>query len=458
MALRDIFLWLAGHDPATLREESREATQPIVLVGAAVALAALVTGTNWGIAGFGLAGGNYSPQAWSAAAIAALFAALVVIVIDRAGVFALDAQSPGLIRKGALLGVRVGICCLVSAVTTQFITPHLLEKESKAFALEQREQKDAARAKALHERFDISGLREAVGAADLNVNSAAAAITTVPLGIQAMDAEAKTCWRQYAGRKQALLAKKIGEVDARNQLAAHATRCTAASTTVRRELTTHREKAKKALEDAAARQSAARASLVDAEATIKQRLVEAAKIEKDAISPQSTRVTEGVMEASPAARRKWWATYVLILLLELAPLALKGIAGPSAPGARMAVDHDLTVAGHQRRRENAIHAKKQRVALRDAMDEAKDAALLSVETRDRFKALFESKLDALLPLDVAKRIVAEIEEAHDLRLASARRCPGAVDAINAAWDQAMDELTARLHGRPSVARRPMAAA
>lgn len=50
MTPRDLFVGVSGHDPITVDNEGREATQPIAMVGSTVLIAALVTSTNWAVA------------------------------------------------------------------------------------------------------------------------------------------------------------------------------------------------------------------------------------------------------------------------------------------------------------------------------------------------------------------------------------------------------------------------
>jgi hypothetical protein len=456
MALRNALLRLAGYDPRSLAGESRETTQPIALAGATVALAATVTGLNWGVAGFSLVSGG-GTSAFASAAIAGLLGASVVTTIDRAGIFVFDTQSGGRFRKGALLAGRVALCLLVGAATTEFITPRLLNAESKAMALAQREHNQAVRVKSLREVHNIDALRSSSSDADTGVAGAEAALAVVPQNIRDMEAGARTCWRQHADRKRALLAAQNTRVGVRQQLAPLAARCTTLSNAARNELAAHQDRQRQALDHAQEQQRAARAALTGAESAAREQLSEATAIEKEAISAQSTGVIGKVLETNPDARRKWWIVYALIVLLELSPLLFKAASRQTVPGMRIATDYDLSIASHMRRREEAIHQDELKLAERDLRDGVRLAALQSPATRDRLKAFYEMHLEALTPLELAKRTAAEIEEAHDMRQSSIRRYPDCAGILNAVYDKAFDDVLDRLRNQ-GAPRRPFAAA
>lgn len=456
LGLRDLPLWLGGHSPSALHGESQETTHAISLTGGLVGMATCVTAANWGVAGFAVVGAS-GPQAWIGGAVGALFGGAFALSIDRPGAFALDAQSPGRARKLAMLGARVGACLLVSAVTTEAVLPLLIGRDGARVALEQREKNDNLRAYALHARFNIETLSNAVVEAEAKQKTAKAAAETIPERIQRLDSQAKACTRQLANQRSGLLAKGVSAELTRTELSALAKRCAILTNNARRELAEYREVAQKALSEAVAEQTAAQSALGGAQTAVRTRLDEAAQIEKEAISPLSSLVADNVLNVSPTARRKWFGLYLLLLLIELSPLGFKWASGQSAPGTRMAVDHDLAVARHIRRRNDAVHADEQRLAVRDWVDELLEAVLRSPAVRDKLTATFESKIDPLLSFDLTRRLISELEEFHELRRASIRRCPDIADAINALSDATLDDLLARLRGRPS-GWRPMAKA
>ncbi|MGP0104056.1 hypothetical protein [Rhodoblastus sp.] len=451
--LRALALWLSGHSPSVLHDEGHEATHSISLTGGLVGVATAVTAANWGVAGSVFTGGS---AAWIGGAVGAIAGATFALSVDRPGAFALDAQAPGRGRKLAILGARVGACLLVSAVTTEAVMPLVLGQDGARIALEQRETRDAARSKDLAAQFDVVGLRASVTQADAVAAAAQSAAAMIPPAILRMEGHTKACSQALARRRNALVAKGVNEVERRRQLGPISARCNGLANAARRELERYRETSQKALSEAVAAQSTAHTALEEAEKAIKERLSEAREIEKNAITPLSSIVGDSVLNASPAARRKWIGTYLLLLLLELSPLGFKWLGGPSGPGSRMAVDHELAVARHIRRRDDAIHADEQRLAVRDSVDEMFDAALKSQVVRDRLRQTFEAGIEPLVAFDIYRRVIAEMEEMHELRRDAARRCPDASDAINGLADAVIEDLVARLRERTMTWRQTAA--
>lgn len=436
--LHALFQWLGGHSPTVLRGESREATHAIAMTGSLVAFAMLTTGSIWAIAGYAIAGD--SPIG---GVVGAIVGASFALSIDRIGAYALDAQAPGLGRTLAMVSIRACACILISTITTERITPVLLGRDGERVALEQREAKDIARAKALNERYDITGLRANAAQADVKVTEAQAAVATIPASIVKMETDARACWQTVTMRRASLVKRGVGEVERRRLLVPLTANCADLTNATQRELGLCRDASQKALTEAVTSQSAARAALSSAEAAINARLSEGSQIDRASITGLSSMVADSVLISSPSARRTWISFYLFLLIIELSPLVLKSLSGPSAPGARIAVDHSLAVARHMRRRDDAIHGDEQRLAVRDRVDAALEEALKSPVVRERLNRLFESTMEPLLAFDMARRTIAEMEEFHKNWLDATRRCPDLADRINAVTKALLDEIVER---------------
>jgi hypothetical protein len=185
--------------------------------------------------------------------------------IDRIGAYALDAQKPGWGRSLAMVIIRGSMSVLISGITTERIVPVLLGKDSERVAIEQREEKDAERAKVLPERYNIAGLRANITLADGAASVAQKAVETIPAVIVKMEADARGCARILAARRSALLERGVAEAERNHQLAALMSHCAALETSAQRELRLYRESSQKALADAIAGQSAAHAALATAD-------------------------------------------------------------------------------------------------------------------------------------------------------------------------------------------------
>lgn len=443
--LRQFLIRLGGHDPLSLRDESREAVAPIVMAGAAVFLAACITSLNWAIAGHSLASGSENVPA-STAIVGGLLGFLLVSIIDRAGIYQMDTQAGRPFCKAALLIVRLLVVLLVSAVTTGAIAPRLLEPELMAHALQLQERADTERTRMLSERYSLGGLQSSVMQVDSATDSARSAIAIIPPDIRAREERGKACWGDHAHRKARLLQRGYDDGQARHMLAVQAARCSADVNGARLDLDAYGEKSRKALADAEQRQANAHDELNQAKAKINKRLVDANAIEQEAITPRSATVLSSLLASDPGAWNKWYGIWAFITCLELLPLVLKMLSDRSIPGVRISADREIAVAVHERRREAAREDLVREITLRATMDAAMTDALESSEVRQEAVRLFQSKLFALIPIEAAKRIAADIEvaarEIHDVT----RRHPDYAHVISEAWLQAMNEVVARLRG------------
>jgi len=513
--LRDLFVRLGGHDPLAMGNESREATQPIAMAGSTVLMAALVTSTNWALAGHSLAGDDTSIRALIAAAVGAMLGFLLVATLDRAGIYQMDAQSDRWIRKAALLMVRLIIVLLVSAVTTGAIAPVLLKPELEAHALEMREQSELSRMHILDERFSTGQMRTALNETNNSVTVARAAIGVLPPDIRLQQSKAQSCWQDYAVRKAQLVAQAearflrnvqsalqrngvyqdgpvdgiwgprtassvlhfqqarglspTGQLDqrtvaafgidrtgdqaegeARDALKGVAANCNVEAATAHRAQDAYDSEARNALHQAETQHAAASSAFSQAQKAISARLAQASYIESEAITPQSATVLASLLASDPGARSKWYGVYGFITCLELLPLLLKILSARSLPGVRIAVDRDIAVAMHERRRTAAYEDQQREMDLRAAMDLGMNEALASAAVQEQASRLFQSKVEALIPIEIAKRLFVEIEAGARDAQAAIRRHPDHAGIIGEAWSQAMSEVSERLRsGRSS---------
>jgi hypothetical protein len=442
--LNNFLVRLSGHDPQAIRGEGREAVQPIAMAGATILLAAFVTVANWAIAGYSLADGGNSQHRWIGAILGATLGFSVVLVIDRAGVYQMDTQAGHPLRKSAVLIVRMFVVLLVSAVTTAAVAPWLMASELKDYVLHMRESADAERAHMLNERFSLEALRAAARRIDADVDSARKAGFTIPPDIKARLERGQTCWQDFIKRKIQLLREGYSDGYVRELLDGYAMRCDADFDSARRDLDTYVKRNRADLADAERRQSTAQTALRQAEIDINRRLIEAGAIEEEAITAQSAMVLDGLLESNHGARKKWYGVCAFIVCLELLPLTLKLLSDKSISGLRIIADREIASDACERRRELVREDRIRERVLRAAMDAAMNEAFASPEVQQHMSKLFQSKVEALIPIEIAKRLIAEIETGAQNVEAATRRRPSCAHAIAEAWSHAMAEVTERL--------------
>src|SRR5207248_2883782 len=101
----------------------------------------------------------------------------------------------------------------------------LLGRDGERVALEQREAKDIARAKALNERYGITGSRANAAQADVRVATAQAAVATIPAGIVKMETDAQVCWQMVAMRRASLVTRGVAKAERKRLLGSLSAHC-----------------------------------------------------------------------------------------------------------------------------------------------------------------------------------------------------------------------------------------
>lgn len=444
MKVRDLLARLAGHDPKSLDGHGHDDRQPITQTGWSVVPPLIVTSLNWAGAGVALSLGS----GWIAAIIAGLILGaigfVVVAIFDRAALYHMDTQSNGVLSKLGLVGIRMMIILLISSVTAQAIAPLLMRSELTQEALRIREQSQEQRTQRLVTQHDLPGHQVAVDRADADVEKVKRALAIVPQDIQQRLDAARRCWAGHNRRRDQLRAQGLSDPAVRRALASTSARCSSSMSSAQRDLEAYRQKSRAALAGAEQDAQGARLALSDSETSLKAKLEEAAEIERSAIGPQSAIVLDSLLKSNDEARYKWWRIYLLIVFAEVMALLLKLMAGMSVPGMRIAIDKQIAMERHARRRKAAAEEARIEEALRETMTAAMLTALSTSEVQNHAAQLFTGKVEALAPIEVFKALMREIE-AGEVNVQSAiQRHPDIARVITEAWAKTIDEVVERL--------------
>ena len=447
---RKFLFSIAGYDAASIADEPRHRTHVITLIGGAVAVAVCTTSLCWAISGYTLLDGDGTHR-WAGAAFGGLFGALVVITIDRIGVYAMDALRKNALVQTITFAVRIGLAVLLGTSSSQGIMPFVLKREATAWVLKQHDIDDAAHQKNSRSLYEIDERRDAAKDARTLVEQRKAEAAIVPPELDASEAAARACWQQYASQKAIASQGKTQVLRATlNRLAA---RCAAATNASRQMRAQWRDKETALVNEAAGRQQDAVLALADAEKKRAERTKDYEAMEKAAVSAESATVLEAVIASDWGAKKKYYSIFGVIVMLEILPLLLKLMLGQSQIGGKLAVDNEIEMTGHRRRAADAKRASEQDDGLRNLFDALEQSCLGSAEMQSVIRAQLEAKLEAYVPLEVAQRIVAKLETAIAAKEASERRYPNAAEAISATYQQAFEEVAAILRnatqpGRP----------
>src|SRR3984885_13663300 len=449
MAVRKALLRLAGYDPAIAVVHSRGDQQSIVHMGWTVGLGAAVAGVNWGVGGYAFTGGGSSAFALGAALIAGVVGFSVVAIVDRSIVYAMDTHCGRRAPLWALVASRIVLTCFVSSVTTEAIRPTLMKPELELQSLVMREESERNRSRELEARYDLSGLKRSALQTAADLQEAQSAAQVVPPEIQMPLNSARSCWREYTAERGRLLKEGTAETPARQQLAAIGSRCRQMDAGAQRLLQEYRDRTQTAVAAAEQKYRDASKAANDAAATVSSREAEATEIEHRAITPFNSVVSSQLMATDGSARRKFWSIFGLIMGLELLPLLSKLLLPQTGVGVGVGTDRIIAIAQHVRRRNASAERDEMEAAIRRSMGRTMQDAAERFEMGGFATQLFATKLKALIPMEVFKSVMHEVE-ARDFDIQSFNReHPSHAGTIAEAWEQLVDEMMELLKRSPA---------
>ena len=448
MGCRDLFIWLGGHDPVALREEPRENTQPIVMNGALIAWASLISGGSWSLAAHGFADG---PTKQIAAALGFVAGSLFVMTFDRGVLYWMDTTFGNPVAKVAYLAMRIAIVYALSQFTVAYLAPFLLGPELDARAQELADRIEEERADRVKNEFSLQRLETEESNAIAAVANANQAVNIVPANIDAQLKQGKDCsknnsnewakynrevyaynnekstytnvsessfgiqradyWRTQQGER--LVQERDRLVKQQARLSKEDKRCVSIIVSANKALMAYREQINKALEEAIARRKSTQQAFSQAQSNVNAQLSAAARQDQRGYTSQSATVLQNLIDSDPGARWKWNVCRFLLAALELLPLLLKISGEMSVPGMRLALDRSIASGQHKRLRIKAFNADDREMKIGVAMDQAMDAALASPTVHRQMAAEFEIEVRNAYPPYGCENFISEIEMSEE---------------------------------------------
>ena len=194
---------------------------------------------------------------------------------------------------------------------------------------------------------------------------------------------------------------RSAEPSASDALRSSAAHCSALAKQANDALAAFQAKARRDIENATKRLDNAQRDLSGAQDVVHAHLSGAEAIERQAIAYRSLSVLGTYVSSDPVAIIEIVLLFAVSVAIQFAPLALKSLIGRSAPGARIMAEHEIAVAEHLRRRENALRAMR---ALQRPMTLSKRRLLTRSPTlRQQMAAELEKYLLAFAPLEATRR-------------------------------------------------------
>jgi hypothetical protein len=450
MKVRDKLIRLAGYDPEVLGQHSREDYQSIIHLGWVVLIGATVAGANWTVGGYVFAETSNSAVALVTALIAGAVGISLIVIVDRTALYSIDTHQGRRLSKWSLVLYRAGLTCAVSSITAQAVAPILFKPELELKSLELREEAERDRRQELTARFDIVGLRSAVTSAEAAVRDTRQALLVVPPDIQVRLDVAKACWAEYERRRAYLVHQGWSESEVNREIASSHLTCKRVQAKAENLLEDHRERARTAVSVAEEELRDANRSLKDTSSELAKKVEYAAAIERTAITPLSSNVLSNLLATDSSARQKFWTIFGLIMGIELMPLLTKLMGPQTVPGARIATDRLVTTMLDARRRNLALNERKVEEALSSSMTSTMIEALSSAEVRRFAREFFASKIEALVPVEVFKALMHEVEAREIDVQGLVRRYPSYATLVTEIWRKTIEE-TVEILRRPRCA-------
>lgn len=302
------------------------------------------------------------------------------------------------------------------------------------------------RLRILKDAYPVEPLRAAVIQSGTEVREARQQLGSLPAGVLELQREGQVCWRAYAGSKAALLRTGLTNAVTRDRLRPQAAKCIAAGIAARQALARHIERGQTLLAEAEAGQLSAKTRLDQVQSKIESEAAEAHDVEKETLTPASAVVLASLLASDRGA---WWRYHsfrALLIAIELLPLLLMAIGKRSVPGFRVGIDREIAIAKHERLREAVLEECYSESAVRTMMSGAMQEALASPVVRQHAIRHFQSKIDVLMPIDVAKRLISELESSATIVERTARTHPNIARTVTEIWAQAMTEVIATVRG------------
>lgn len=449
-----IFVWLSGYSPRVVENHPAEDREPLAKLGGLVLLAMIVASSNWGVAGWSFSTGH--PMAFRPviAGLSGLLGAAIVLGVDRSALFFIDTtpvQTGWRIILFALF--RIALVLAVSAVTSQAVIPALLDKELAAHALTLIEQSETERLQSLNSQFKIEERKVALGTAANEVTRIERAAATVPPDIERKLLAAKRCWSEHAAIKQRLLEQGYSDQDVRERLAGNAARCARDARHAADEREAHFKRVRAQLDQAIAAKSGAVTDLVQAQSTVQTKIERAARVESEAISPQSSTVLWSLLRTDPGALVKWLLITSALLAAELAPMLLKLLVDQTTIGRKIATSSEFTRLDLEQTLENRYSDRRVASRLNVLSEQAVRDALEDPLVLATFKRVFAAHLGALAPVEAVRKMMRELEQRHFDMAEFQSRFPRYATLIAEAWRAAIREtanILARGLGAASI--------
>lgn len=424
-----LLIMLSGHNPRVIQKQFKEEEiEPLRVIGAGVAFAALISGALWG------------HTVWSFWGVAAglgagLLAALYVILMDRALIFTSEIRRYSWLATVPAIAAR--LCPVLAIALLIFLDTVGSIMQPEVAARERTKAQENSRSILEAEDRRLEAMRDAGKAALAALEDERSAIARVEAELRKKRA---LCWQDYYARKQNAMNTGMSEAEAIQTLAEPLATCNKLrSLHVQREIELAAVTTK--LRNARAEIHLQDRSALERQSQSAMQPLEPAPV--TATRPSMTALLETLKE-NPISGLRAAAIMVIYMSVECLGILLRLLLGRSIPGLCMALRHEqrtnellqqaqaIKRASRLKEAREALKAKIMYQAYQQAYNSPELIEILIHEANKSASALapMEALIEGISDLEAATTKVAEVSlpGSHELILLMAERTTSAMAA------------------------------
>ncbi|GHU01399.1 hypothetical protein FACS1894154_11340 [Betaproteobacteria bacterium] len=304
--------------------------------------------------------------------------------------------------------------------------------------------------KSRSESFNFSGQQQSLEDASSDVSLIKLDLKRIPVAVQEKQAAALNCWVNRKLNIDALKAKGYSPVEAQKE--ARPNNCASLDREAKSALNTHQETTQGKLSEALALKQKLGAALV----SDKDALARANERANALVTPQmlktSSTLMQELIENDLGARKKYYGSIALIMLIELLPLVMKLISRQTQAGFQIGVNHISQKLRLLEELADARHHHEVFQAVRNASTPVVAKAMESTETQQQLHEVFvKMVLPTVARINAARMVNEQLVTAEEEAHALARKHASLASAVSAVWGNAINETAQMMENRDLAA-------
>ena len=338
----------------------------------------------------------------------AIVGAGIVLLFDRPMLYAMDTRADDS-KPLAWFAMRVLFILSIATITSERAAPIYMRHELEQQALKDREESQGNRRTELAKQYGLRDLANENDSAGREVTRLETAMNETPAPIATAIASARQCWHRVFERRALLIASGVPRRAAAAAVHPTVTACAAIQREAEAQLARYRQDTARDLEAGRSRASTAASSLSTGRAGLQRRMDEGEKIERQAITADSSSVLWRAMR-NPMTAIKFGVAEFLMLILESMPFLFKMYAGRSELGMELGREKRETETGVAERLQDCEDQLAVSRARGRAVADLSAEVLRNESMREFLSVECERQARTTITLEMAVRTLVKAED------------------------------------------------